>query len=511
MADFESYRVKRNAYIEAAIKRGHLKDGYQDEETQADPKKGRKIIKNLRDENGIEDRMSADVPEYEDIFEEALSDDPGGAILYKDYLDKLTEMVEIAERETAERRASSDLTMELLFKLYYRPDVELELRRNVTGAFLEYNYSVELACRKLSYIRTACMYYGIFLVKDIPVDRIISEKIKEILNDSVEVFKDDMPLSEIPGFTVPFDGEMPHGGQDGEVAYEMFSDYDSIMAGTKEIGDYILKHPQQIDAQCLMSVVTGTAGLYEIHEKARILDRAIDSYSITEEGRNLDGHTWRELFNVWIMVKAFARVTELIISFVNEYRDSTVGEATKALEELLPAMSYALVQRNVRIALRQTILEGSVYEFRLSEVVISDAVKKAAGKIKCMSFKEAPDKGLAFLMSMIQKDKRLISIPDDYDISYAVRELSFISIRDGKPCGAVFVSEDDEALILENVYVLDNLAVAGLVNAAYEAAMERYGADKKVQIPVISDRSAKLIEGFVPGAFRERLVRAQKK
>ncbi len=510
MSDFECYRIKRKLYLDAAMRRERITDNYQDEETKANPKSGRKLIKQLRDEFGIADRIPAAGPEYEDIFEDILSDDRGGYILYWDYLDKLSEMVEIAERETAERRAALDLIMEKIFEKFYRPNVDLDERRAVTGDFLEYNYSVELICRKLSYIRTACMYYGINLVKAIPVDRIISAQIKEHLNMETEVYDDKLPLSQIPGFIVPWDGSPVYHDLDTADMEQRWTDYDSIMGGIEEISEYILLHPQQVDVQCLMSVVTGTEGLAEVSDKACALDEAIDRYSISDEGRNLEATAWRRLFNGWIMVKAFRRVTRQILEFVNDYKDETVGVATDALEKLLPSISYALVQRNVRISLRQTILEGGVYEFKLSEVIIPDAVKKAAGSLKCMSFKDTPDAALTALLKMIKADKRLIAFPEDYELSDSLMELSFICAAGGKILGAIFASSQGDDLILDNLYNVDNKAGAVLVNATYEAAIKEYGPDRKVVIPVISDRSAKLIESFVPGAQRERLVRAQK-
>lgn len=510
MSDFECLRRKRNAYLDSAIKRGRIKDNYQDEETQADPKHGRKMIKKLRDEMGIEDRIPADAPEYEDVFEELLSDDRGGAILYFDHLDKLTEMVEIAERETAERRASCELIMQKVFDTYYKPDVDLDLRRNVTGAFLEYNYSVELICRKLSYIRTACMYYGVWLVKEIPVDRIIAEKIKESLGSTVEVYDDRMPLSQIPGFFVPWDGEPSYMELDPNDSDERWKDYESIMEGIGEIRYYILRHPQQIDVQCLMSVVTGTEGLAEISERAFALDRAIDDYSITEEGRNLDGKSWRKLFDGWIMVKAFARVTRLILEFVDDYKDKTVGAATDALTKILPSISYALVQRSCRIALRQMLLEGSIYEFDLSQVKLTGALKKASEQVRSVRLSDVPDRTMSELSVMIKNDRRIIPYSDDYPGEDISKKYSHVCLRDGKPCGAVFVSEADEVLVLDLAYTLDNTAMAALICGLYEAALDELGNGQKVCVPVLSDRSAILVEKLVPGVGRQRSIKAQK-
>ena len=498
MSDFDVFRRKRKAYLEAALAAGHLKDEYQDEETAADPKYGRKMIRKLRNENGIADRIPADAPKYEDVFEGLLADDPGGRIIYEDYLNHLTVMVGLGEQETAERRASRNLIMEMIFRLYFKPGVDPAKRRSIVGAFQEYNYAVELKCRKISYIRTACMYYGLWLVRDIPVDRIIAEKIEELLNREVDFFDDDMPLNYIPGFNVPEAG--------GEINIEA-EDYDSIIREMDVIRFYMLKHPQQIDIQCLMSVVTDNEELARISNRAALLDEKIDRYTITDAARGLDGSRWRKLFNGWIMVRTFCIVTGRILRFIEEYRYSLVGEATKALEKLLPEISYALVERNVRIAMRRVILEGSVYEFSLSEVSDSKPLKKTEGKTDCISLEAASEKQRDLLMEALEKDNRPIPVPGDFDLDDYLPDLSFICIKDKVPSGAVLVTEGtDGNLVLELVWAMDKTALSELICCAYEAAVFEYGKDVKLTVAVMRDRTAKLVESMVPTAVRQRQI-----
>lgn len=498
MSDFEVFRRKRKAYLEAALASGRLKDEYQDEETAADPKYGRKIIRKLRNENGIADRIPADAPKYEDVFEGLLADDPGGRILYEDYLKHLTVMVGLGEQETAERRASRNLIMETVFRLYFKPGVDPVKRRSIVGAFQEYNYAVELKCRKLSYIRTACMYYGLWLVRDIPVDRIIAEKIEELLDKEVDCFDDDMPLMYIPGFNVP---------EAVKAESLKAEDYDSIIREMDVIRFYMLKHPQQIDIQCLMSVVTDNEELAAIYNRAVLLDEKIDRYTVTEDARGLDGSRWRKLFNGWIMVRTFCLVAGRILRFIEEYRYSLVGEATKALEALLPEISYALVERNVRIALRWVILEGSLYEFSLSQVSDSNLPEKAEGKADCISLEAASDEERSLLVEALEKDRRPIPVPGDLDLDDYLPDLSFICMKDKVPCGAVLVTEgNDGNLVIELVWSSDKTALAELIRCAYEAAVFEYGKDVKLTVAVMRERTAKLVEGMVPTAVRQRQI-----
>jgi hypothetical protein len=88
--------------------------------------------------------------------------------------------------------------------------------------------------------------------------------------------------------------------------------------------------------------------------------------------------------------------------------------------------------------------------------------------------------------------------------------MGFICAAEKKILGAIFIAEQGDTLVLENLYNVDNKAAASLVCAAYEAAMNEFGPDKTVVVPVINDRSAGLIESFVPGAKRERFIKAQK-
>ncbi len=499
----ELLRRKRRCYLNAALERGKLRDDYQDEETKEDPKHGRAVIKQLRDEYGISDRIPADAPAYEDVFKGLLADDPGGAILYEDHLDHITEMVAIAERETAERRASVSLVMEKLVENYYRPEVDLELRRSITGAFLEYHYAVELKCRKLSYIRTACMYYGVWLVKEIPVDRIVSEKIKEILGVETDCYSDRLPLSQIPGFVVARAPENPEA-----VSYETA---DEIRQGIREIEVYCLRHPHQVDVQCLMSVVTGTEELGRTYLKAAVLDEAIDRYSITDEARDMDRESWRALFDGWVMVRAFMKVAEGIMDFVREYQDKTVGAATERLNDILTDISYAYVEKSVRIALRLQILEGSMYEFSLGEATNTALLEKAAGKLKCVSLADAAPSIISGVKELIRSDKRIIPVTENVFSADNQKDLSFICLKQDKPCGLVLVSGYEEFLSLDLLYSTDNAAMPVLLWESFAAAKRIFGDDKKLVVPVLSDKSAKIVETIVPSAKRERLIRIQKK
>ncbi len=107
-----AFSRKRDLFLEASVRRGSLRDDYQDDETKADPKHGRKVIRKLRDDLGIGDRIPGKLPGYADMFEDVLMDDPGGVILCKEDLDSLRRINRFAEQETAERLAARDLLME---------------------------------------------------------------------------------------------------------------------------------------------------------------------------------------------------------------------------------------------------------------------------------------------------------------------------------------------------------------------------------------------------------------
>lgn len=360
------------------------------------------------------------------------------------------------------------------------------------------------------YIRTASLYYGIWLVKDIPVDRIIAEKIKEVLNADCDVYDDKMPLRLIPDVNLYLDEESVYEILDQDEEVER-NDMESISDGIDEVKTYMLAHPQQIDVQCLMSVVTDTGELYRMSKKAASLDEAIDKYTVTEECRNLDPASWRKLFNGWVMVKAFSYVTERIITFVNEYRDRSVGDATDALNKMLPFISYALVERNVRIALRQMILEGRVYEFELSNVRIADTLRKAADNMRCISFAEAKAVTKEELLTTIKNDKRPIPLPDQLHIKGLLEKISFICMKGDTIFGAIFVSKSENSLVLNFAYTVDKFALAALVVSAFDEDFKLYGPKQQITIPVLSDKSAEVIETLVPKVIKQRLVAIQQK
>lgn len=515
---------KRALFLDASIRRGSLRDDYQDEEIKANPARGRKIIKRLRDDLGIESRIPGKEPPYVDMFEGMLSDDPGGAIIFKGVLYDLKKITRIAEKETSERLASRDLLMEKLFDRFYSPETDLELRKSITGAFLEYHYSVELACRKLSYVRTACMYYGLWLVKDIPVDSIVSEKITEILGKEVDVFEDYLPLRDIPGFTVPervpadkavctgdaAGADCPDGAfdpadvicQDGNPENEL----NYILEAAERIRRYILIHPQQIDAQCLMSVVTGTEELGQSLAFAMKLDQVIDDFSLSDYARRMDKEKWRMLFDAWVMTKAFCRIADLITSFAEEYKDARVGFATEALRDMLPRISYAAVERNIRITLRQTLLEGGVIEFLLSDVAAGDKIKPAMEKAECIALEKADVTMLNRLEELMNEDNRLVPVPQKIAWETYLTDISFICVRDKVPCGTVLFSRQGDLIVFELAYGKDRTSLAALIANAYDAAVCNYGTAARIVVPVLGDTSWKMVMKMVPGASKHQMV-----
>ena len=158
--------------------------------------------------------------------------------------------------------------------------------------------------------------------------------------------------------------------------------------------------------------------------------------------------------------------------------------------------------------LEARLVDGNVYEFALSEVVGADALKKAADKVRCINLADTNDSLRRGLSALMSRDDRPIPIPVEIDWDIYVQELSFISMKGDIPSGAILVSEQDDYIVVELSYSADPLALPALLWNAIAAAMEKYGKDQKVLVPVVVNKTGLLVKKIVPTAERTEIITA---
>ncbi len=153
-------------------------------------------------------------------------------------------------------------------------------------------------------------------------------------------------------------------------------------------------------------------------------------------------------------------------------------------------------------------VDGNVYEFALSEVVGVDTLKKAADRVRCVNLSDADDSLRRSLSALMSRDDRPVPIPEKIDWDIYVQDLCFISTKGNVPSGAILILKQDDYIIIELSYSADALALPALFWNAYSAAVEKYGKDQRVLVPVVVNKTGLLVKKFVPTAARTEIITA---
>ena len=311
---------------------------------------GRAIIERMAEEIGIEDISPSDFDPMDISFEKMLKDNESDAVIFEKQINAIRNTIEEARMEAAKQIMLKNMLLKELFARYYNPASDLLKRDIITNAFYEYRHLIDLKVRDLLYVREANYYYAMNLLTDEPVDDIMAQLIEEHLEETPETLDEDMPLEDIPDFRVPVEPEMETDSED-----ESF-----IENISKEIRVYLDSHPGQMDAQCLLSIVTGIQDICMVAHKARMLDIAIERFTLDKaKTESLSSKDWLNIFESWVMADTVCRVSFPIIEFVRDYKEQTILEATDELKKILPDISYTMEERKSREVMRQVIIERS--------------------------------------------------------------------------------------------------------------------------------------------------------
>ena len=178
-----------------------------------------------------------------------------------------------------------------------------------------------------------------------------------------------------------------------------------------------------------------------------------------------------------------------------------VFEITSIEEDLTDIRDVLhLVGMNVREA------KNNVFEFTLSQVEETEALKKASEKLECRCLSDMSEGDLRTIDTMMQEDDRPVPVPLLMDWDVYLSDISVFAIKKDNPCGALLFSEKDEDLVAEVAYAADPVALPAMLGTAYTKAFEKYGGEKKVLIPVVVNKTAELVERIVPQAVREDVI-----
>ncbi len=205
-----------------------------------------------------------------------------------------------------------------------------------------------------------------------------------------------------------------------------------------------------------------------------------------------------------VMVKKASFFRYCIYQAKNEYHHRLKG----AFIEIYPDNDYAKDIRDVLYMVGMSIREAksNVFEFSLSQVEGVQSLIKAAEKMECRPLDKMSAAELSTIENMMQEDVRPIPVPTMMDWDSYISDISVFGFKNSAPCGALLFSMKSERLVAELAYAADPVALPAMLGTAYKKALEKYGEDVRVEVPVVVNKSENLVERIVPTATREDIL-----
>ena len=152
--------------------------------------------------------------------------------------------------------------------------------------------------------------------------------------------------------------------------------------------------------------------------------------------------------------------------------------------------------------------KNNIYELKLSEVEQEKLLYDAAKKSDCIFLEDASDELLSELEDAFAEDSRALPVPTYMDWDFYKGDLSVICQQNGKPTGAILVSEVKDYLLVNLVYGTNAMAVPAVLGKALMKAKETYDGDKKILMPLVAKGAVELIEKLAPKAKRGDIMEA---
>ncbi len=152
------------------------------------------------------------------------------------------------------------------------------------------------------------------------------------------------------------------------------------------------------------------------------------------------------------------------------------------------------------------VSDSHMFEFTLSQVTEIDVLEKSSSHVSCVALLEADVNLLAKCEKLILDDARPSPFPFFVEWSRYLPDISFICVKDKKPCGALLCTMESDHIVLDAVYTTDPCALAAMLWEALLIAIQIYGKDQLVLAPAVVEQSETLIQRLVPEASREKLI-----
>ena len=310
---------------------------------------GCSMMEEIRLKNGIGERMETDADGRDPAFERLVEEHPAEYENRKKEIEELCACGRSAYVEAAERMAARKALKEAVSRIVSDTSTDEFTRRTLMSAYLNDSFDVDLHLRRLLYRREAAYYQARWYLTGEPVDAVIGEVIAEISSEKPRFLDGNTIIHNVPGFIEPKEPM-------GEALPELIGPEALFQAG-EEILSYVRKHPGQFEAQCLLSVITGTEALPALLEKSWAVTRRIDSISMDAQLLAFSEDDRRRLLDLWVLSDKVCRIGHILLGLVTEIRDATVEEGTRILRDTLPSMSFFAMEQKTREVLEQIFAE----------------------------------------------------------------------------------------------------------------------------------------------------------
>ena len=152
---------------------------------------------------------------------------------------------------------------------------------------------------------------------------------------------------------------------------------------------------------------------------------------------------------------------------------------------------------------------AGVYRFRLSDVTEIRKYRRHSRRENCISLCKADTLLKNSVVARIAIDEEVIplSLPVNWDIYE--QDISAIYRGDDGAEGVILVEDSPEELTISLLFSRNPMAAMTLLVHAFHDAADKYGEDKEVACPVLSELSEKIVEKTVLNPVRPELIRAE--
>ena len=188
-----------------------------------------------------------------------------------------------------------------------------------------------------------------WLLFEEPVDELIFSHIVKHFDLAPKLLNRDMLLKDLKGYVHP----------DEAAEYPLPEDMEQMLDMAGEVSQYVDSHPDQFDAQCLTSIISEIDGLCDCAAKAWSVLQWIDGYTLTDAFRAPDREGKIKLFRVCVQMDVVCHAGNTMIDFLVDFENSPLEEVSGRLTNMLPWISYSILEKQSKEALGVIFMERS--------------------------------------------------------------------------------------------------------------------------------------------------------